>query len=369
LSANSPTLEERIKRHIKLAGPMPLAEFLQWVMGDPNQGYYASRQAIGSKGDFITAPEISQMFGELIGTWVIARWLAMGRPDPFSLVELGPGRGSLMADCLRALKTLPDCRRASRVFLVETSEKMRAVQKQSLEHEEQLNWLEDMSGIPQNPAIVIGNEFLDVLPIRQFVKQNGSWLERVVALDQDSNLCFGVSDMGLHGNELPHGADSEPDGAVLEISSMREAWLTQLCDTLKVRTGCALLIDYGYLEPALGDTLQAARNHKFVEILQSPGTADITSHVDFFSLMAIAKMEGMATAPLQTQGAFLLGMGLLERAGQLGASADEASRHRISSEAERLALPHEMGGLFKVFTVASQDAYLLDPVYEDVTLP
>ena len=332
-----------------MSGPMPVAEFMHWCMADPQHGYYAKQKAIGAKGDFITAPEISQMFGELIGVWTIATWQELGAPTKFNLVELGPGKGTLMKDLLRAARSCPEFLAGANVQMIETSDALAAAQRELLAQHSNINWHQSIKDIPAIPTILIGNEFLDVLPIRQYVKVNKEWRERAVGLDESGNLTWTIGNATLETTSLPENAQSEPDGALFEISTIRESFIINTAEVLKESTGAALFIDYGHKSTGFGDTLQAMRNHEYAEILGEPGMADLTAHVDFGALLEVAKASEVQCQPIATQGEFLLSLGLLERAGTLGAGQSVEVQNRLKGEAERLALPHEMGNLFKVF--------------------
>lgn len=342
-------LKSRIIKHIKTAGALPLAEYMHWCMADAKDGYYANQTAIGSKGDFITAPEISQMFGEMIGIWAAETWDALGKPSPFNLVELGPGKGTLMHDLLRIGNAVPDFLVAAQIQMIETSHKLIKTQKQTLNEYDNITWHKSIQNIPAQPTILIANEFLDVLPIRQYIKTGNEWREHSISLDDNDALIWVLGAGVLEADSLPPNAMNEPDGAVFEISTIREAFIANTSNLLKENTGSAIFIDYGHGKTGFGDTVQAMRNHGFADILKEPGLADLTSHVDFDSLGKIAKETGLNIKPLQKQGEFLIKTGLLERAGQLGHQKSPEIQELLTQQAERLALPDEMGDLFKVF--------------------
>ena len=348
----SDALKQKILRHIEATGPMSIAEYTHICMSDPNHGYYQQQDPIGRSGDFITAPEISQMFGELVATWCIKAWQQMGEPEAFNLVELGPGRGILMADLLRAARSVPKFLKAATITLVESSPKMQQLQREKLG--DQCLWASDISKIPTAPSIFIANEFLDVLPFRQYVKHKSQWVERAIGADAAfSKLEFAISSGGIDSRLLPENSENEPDGAVFEIAPAREAIVQMVAEHIKEYEGAALFIDYGHTASGFGDTFQAILKHEFTDPLAAPGKADLTNHVDFFPLAKAAKTAGCHPFPVLTQGEFLLALGLLERAGALGHGKDEATQARIKSEAERLALPGEMGDLFKCLAFAS----------------
>lgn len=341
-------LKSRIVKHIKTSGPLPLAEYMHWCMADPKDGYYANREVIGAKGDFITAPEISQMFGEMIGIWAVEAWEALGKPSHFNLVELGPGKGTLMSDLLRIGNAVPDFLKAAQVQMIETSEKLIETQKEILGDYDIISWHKSIKDIPNQPSIIIANEFLDVLPVRQYIKTGNEWREHAINVDENDELVWTLGTGILDTDSLPEHADKEPEGAVFEISTIREAFVANTSELLNQNQGAALFIDYGHGKTAFGDTVQAMRAHGFADILKEPGLADLTTHVDFDALSKIAKAAGMNVSPLQKQGEFLLGKGLIERVGQLGHSRSPEIQEQLTQQAERLALPDAMGDLFKV---------------------
>ncbi|MBL4601023.1 MAG: SAM-dependent methyltransferase [Rhizobiaceae bacterium] len=337
---------------------MGLSEYMHLCMADPRHGYYQRQEPIGGKGDFITAPEVSQMFGELIGVWCIQAWKGMGKPQKFNLVELGPGKGTMMSDILRAAQASPEFVKAANVVLVESSPKLQATQRTQLGN--QHLWIEDISKIPSGPSIFIANEFLDVLPFRQYIKHKTQWLERAVDADDSRELKSTIGASALDPRLLPEGHDAEPDGSVFEIAPAREAIMQMVAEKTAEQGGAALFIDYGHTASGFGDTFQAIMDHKFADPFAEPGKADLTNHVDFSPLVKVAKTANCQTFAILTQGEFLLNLGLLERAGVLGQKENEAARARLTAEAERLALPDQMGDLFKCFAF-SRDAIELPP--------
>ena len=341
-------LKSRIIKHIQSSGSLPLAEYMHWCMADPKDGYYANQEAIGSKGDFITAPEISQMFGEMIGIWAVETWEGLGKPAPFNLVELGPGKGTLMQDLLRIGNAVPEFLDAVQVQMIETSEKLIEAQKTTLTDYDIIAWHKSIKDIPNQPTLIIANEFLDVLPVRQYIKTGNEWREHAINVDENEELIWTLGTGILDNESLPENADKEPEGSVFEISTIREAFIANTSELLKQNSGAALFIDYGHSKTDFGDTVQAMRAHGFADILEEPGMADLTAHVDFEALSNTAKHNGMTVKPIVPQGEFLLGKGLIERAGQLGREQSEEIQEQLTQQAERLALPDEMGNLFKV---------------------
>ncbi len=350
---SSPLLE-RITRQISLNGPMPLAEYMHVCMADPTDGYYANREAIGRSGDFITAPEVSQMFGEMIGVWCVLAWEAMGKPKSVNLVELGPGRGTLMADLLRTTQKFTEFHSALAVHLIETSPRLRNEQQLLLcDSHSKISWHDNLNDVLDVPFLLIGNEFLDVIPIRQFVKNGKNWPERAVGLDENGKLCWMLTPASIDTKSLPAGSSDEPDGAVFEKSPAREAVVLDITSKVKSNGGVGLFIDYGHTQSGFGDTFQAMWAHEFADPLTDPGHCDLTSHVDFEALTRVAEQAGANIKPVITQGEFLLKLGLLERAAELGRGKLEELQKRLTGEAERLALPDQMGDLFKVFCLSS----------------
>jgi SAM-dependent MidA family methyltransferase len=345
-------LKRKIVRLIEMAGPMSVADYMALCLFDPDHGYYTTREPFGAEGDFTTAPEISQMFGELIAVWVYSAWAALDRPLPVTLAEIGPGRGTLMKDMLRTWSALdPKLLDAADLALIEASPRLTEVQKATLrDAPAQPVWMSSVGELPEQPLILVGNELFDALPIRQFVRTEGGWNERAIGLDDRGELAFISGAGGIDPAVLPAGAAAAPAGAVFETSPAREALMEEIAARLARNGGAALFIDYGHRTSGFGDTLQAVRRHAFDPVLGHPGEADLTAHVDFEALARIARAYGLQTG-LVTQGKFLLAMGLLERAGRLGADRGQEARERISGEVERLAGADGMGKLFKMLAV------------------
>ncbi|WP_421916666.1 class I SAM-dependent methyltransferase [Mesorhizobium sp.] len=345
-------LKSRIVELIEATGPMPVNEYMALCLFDPRDGYYTTREPFGAAGDFITAPEISQMFGELIAVWLYQAWAATGRPMPVTIAEIGPGRGTLMKDMLRTLARLhPALAGGASFAMIETSPRLAQVQKQTLSATAaSIGWHETIDTLPRQPLLIVGNELFDAVPVRQFIRAGAGWRERMVGLDDDDNLRFFAGAGSVDQSLLPDDATDAPQGAIVEIAPARTALMAAMAERISRHGGAGLFLDYGHLRPGVGDTLQALRQHHHEDVLANPGEADLTSHVDFAALASTARAHGLG-AHLSTQGDFLLGMGLLERAGRLGASADEAARQTISAAVERLAGPQAMGELFKVLAV------------------
>ena len=345
-------LKQRIVDLIEAVGPMPVDEYMALCLFDPQNGYYTTREPFGAAGDFITAPEISQMFGELVSVWLYQAWQGTGRPLPATFAEIGPGRGTLMKDMLRTWSRLDPALVAGASFaMVETSPRLAEIQKQTLAgHNAALAWHQTIDALPRQPLFIVGNELFDAVPIRQFVHVGESWRERMVGLDDNDELRFFAGAGSLDSSLLPEDASGAPEGAVAEVAPARVALMSAIAARIAAQGGAGLFIDYGHLQPGIGDTLQALRRHRHEDVLAGPGEADLTSHVDFAALATAVQPYGLR-AEMATQGEFLLGMGLIERAGALGANADEKARQAISDAVERLAGPDGMGELFKVMKV------------------
>jgi SAM-dependent MidA family methyltransferase len=340
------SLRDRLAAQIAQDGPLTIAQYMTACLHDPQFGYYATRPALGADGDFITAPLVSQMFGELIGVWVASVWTQLGAPRNFRLVEIGPGDGTLMSDLLRAATKAPGFAEAARVWMVEVSEPLKARQREQLKAcGFAIDWAASLNDIPGGGyTIFVANELLDCLPPRQFVRTQTGWAERVVGLGPSGALAFGLvpSPAGLL---LPDA----PTDAIFEQSPMQEALGQTLGRRVVADGGAALLIDYGRATPGFGDTLQALRRHAKVDPLATPGEADLTVHADFPAVLAAARTQG-AAAPLLTQAEFLARMAIGQRAEALArARPDQAAV--IGRQLDRLVSADQMGELFKVACV------------------
>ncbi len=360
MSAGGPTpLARKLARRIAANGPLSVAEFMTAALTDPEHGYYMGRDPLGASGDFVTAPEISQMFGELIGLWCAEAWQSLGAPPEAALVELGPGRGTLMADALRAARQVPAFAAAVRVHLVEVSPTLTARQDDVLADTEP-TWHEALAGVPELPLLLIANEFFDALPVRQLVKQPGGWAERLVGLAAEGeapSLAFTLSpiDSAL-ASLVPDALRNAPPGRLFEVSPAGRETVREIARRLQSHGGAALIIDYGHNESALGDTLQAVRRHARHDVLSEPGTADLTCHVDFAALARAAREAGAAAHGPVTQGAFLERLGIAARAARLTERATQQQREDIRSARLRLTAPDQMGGLFKVLALTPEGA-------------
>ena len=340
------SLRERLAAEIVQTGPLTVAQYMAACLHDPQGGYYATRPALGPGGDFITAPLISQMFGELIGVWAASCWRLMGEPKTFRLIEMGPGDGTLMGDVLRAGRVARGFVEAADVWLVETSPPLRELQRERLGR--QANWAQTLTEVPVGaPVILIANELLDCLPVRQFVRTAIGWSERYVAFDE-GRLVFALGATAAPG--LPAGAS---EGAIYEQAAQQVALGTHIGALVSQAGGAALLIDYGRDRPGFGDTLQALQRHEKVHPLASPGEADLTVHADFPAVMAAAERAGAATAIL-TQAQFLARMGVGERAEALIRVRPDKAQV-IGRQLHRLVGGDQMGDLFKACCLHAPD--------------
>jgi SAM-dependent MidA family methyltransferase len=337
------SLKDRLVAEIRATGPMTVAQYMTACLHDPLDGYYATRPALGEDGDFITAPMISQMFGELIGLWAVETWRGMGAPDRMLLVEAGPGTGVLMQDALRAARLDPAFMAAAELWLIETSAPLVALQHERLANGPLMpSWTTGLDDLPGDaPVILIANELLDCLPARQLVRTEAGWAERMVGLNDTGELMFGLAPRDGPGPDL-----EVAPGEVVEFSEPQTAFAATLAARLARHGGAALLIDYGRATPDVSDTFQALQRHRKVDPLSHPGEADLTVHADFPAVIAAARAAG-ARAGLKTQGDFLRRLGIEQRAAALArARPDQADV--IARQLARLIEPDQMGDLFKV---------------------
>ena len=342
-------LGEEIARRIAREGPLPVADYMRLCLLDAEHGYYRRNAALGAAGDFITAPEISQVFGELVGLWAAAIWAAMGAPAPVRLIELGPGRGVLMADALRAVAQVArPFRDALDIHLVEINPVLRAAQEAALP-DTPVTWHDEIDTIPAGPAIVIANEFFDALPVRQVLRESDGWRERAVTL-HDGAFAFTASAPAAPPALPPDGV---APGDIVEISPDGERLAGALAARLAAHGGAALIIDYGPLARGAGDTLQAVRAHRKVDPLADPGEADLTAQVDFAGLAAQARAAGcVAWGPLP-QGRFLQRLGAAARAATLMRAVPGDQAQSIAASVGRLIDDDQMGALFKALAITA----------------
>lgn len=349
MSTGETPLTRILKDLISEDGPLPVARYMELCLGHPEHGYYQARDPFGRGGDFITAPEVSQMFGELIGVWCIDAWTAMDQPASLQLIELGPGRGTLMADILRTLQSISGFPAALDVHLVETSPALTARQKKALAQAGfPVRWHERLETVPPAPSLVIANEFFDALPVTQYEFRGGHWHERCVGAGEGGELCIGLSPEPLAPDGLNLPDMPVVEGCIWELSPARAAVAHELGRRIGGSGGAGLIVDYGHTEPGFGDTLQAVRAHEPVAVTSTPGDADLTSHVDFHALGQALSRAGAQVHPPISQGAFLTQLGIPMRADILKKSADENTRAEIDAATERLIHCDQMGNLFKV---------------------
>lgn len=341
------SLESHLKTLIAQSGPLSVADYMTAALSHPKYGYYTSKIPFGQKGDFITAPEISQFFGELIGAWCIQCWMELGRPAKFHWVELGPGRGTCMADMMRtARKVAPDFLEAASIHLIESSPILQEEQRKCLEGE--IVWHAKVQDVPEGPTIIVANEFFDALPIRQFVKTEDGWHERVIGLSEE-RLCFGLSPGPIpQATIIPPTAADEPAGQIFERSPLSQTIAANLGDRVSRFGGAGLIIDYGHIRSAPGDTLQAVRAHKRAGVLDDPGTCDLTAHVDFEKLSNSLTSSGAVCFGPVEQGTFLERLGIHARVDQVAKSLDNSKASELRSGVDRLTHADKMGTLFKV---------------------
>ena len=346
-------LEKEIRRLIAVSGPMPIARYMSLCLVHPQHGYYVTRDPFGAGGDFTTAPEVSQIFGELLGLWALSVWRMMDEPEAINLIELGPGRGTMMRDALRAAKVLPKFRQALSVHMVEISPTLEQLQRNSLSDSDlPLFWHRNLLDVPEGPSIILANEYLDALPVHQVVKQSDGWHERVIGLNANGNFALGLAPDALPQFDrfLPKKIKDAPIGAIFEWRNDIHAFDI----ARRVReNGAALFIDYGHIESDVGETLQSVNEHAFADPLSAPGAADITAHVDFFIFGQAAESMGTVVQGPVTQAQFLRELGIDARADALrrGASTEQAAN--ITAAVARLTEAGRtgMGELFKVMAL------------------
>lgn len=349
-------LEERLVKLIKDHGPIRVGDYMADALTHPQHGYYSTQQAIGAAGDFTTSPEISQVFGELIGSWLVHAWAEMGAPSAFNLVEMGPGRGTLMADILRVAKVRPRFLEAVHVYMIESSGRLRYHQKRWL-HETgvRITWADRLEDVPAGPLLIVANEFFDCLPIRQFVrtadKDGRPWRERLVGLTDDEQLAFVLSDARFADQPgMPPGAQPED---IYETCAAALDVVAEISHRFREHKGRALIIDYGHGRSGFGDTFQAMRHHAHWPVLHKPGLADVTAHVDFAALARRARREDVRADGPVMQRDFLARLGLRVRLDALlGSVDDETTKEAVRSAALRLVEPDGMGQLFKVMAIS-----------------
>ncbi len=332
-------MKDFFKQLIAEQGPLPIDRYMAMCLGHPKFGYYMTRDPFGASGDFTTSPEISQIFGELLGVWCVAAWEAVGSPSPFALVELGPGRGTLMADILRATSGMAEFSAAAQVHLVEMSPVLQALQREKLGG--QVTWHSSIDSLPEQPMIFVANEFFDALPVRQLISRQGALFERHVVIDKGELALADLASSGFAGQD-----------GLQELSPIGMVIAEGLGARLAALGGAGLVIDYGHLKSALGDTLQALKAHESCGVLDHPGSSDLTAHVDFEALGRGFAAGGADVLPAMTQGAFLKAMGHDMRVKRLVQKLQGQAAQEFLAGAARLVDDDQMGQLFKVLGVA-----------------
>jgi len=363
---SAPLLSE-IKKLISSSGPMPVWRYMELCLLHPQHGYYIARDPLGREGDFTTAPEVSQMFGELLGLWAASVWKAIGSPTMLRLVELGPGRGTMMADALRALRVLPPLYQALSVHMVEINPVLREKQRATLSGARTIAWHDHIDEVPEGPCIIFANEYFDALPVHQMVKRETGWHERVVDLDENGTLIFGVESDPTPRFEvlLPPLVRAAPVGAVFEWRPDTE--IMKLALRVRDQNGAALIIDYGHMRSDAGDTFQAIARHSYTDPLKAPGQADLTAHVDFHAMARAAEDLGARIHGPVTQGEFLKQLGIETRAVALMSKASHEASEDIARALKRLIGGGRdgMGSMFKVLGISHPNLTVLAGLSED----
>lgn len=349
------SLEDYLQRRILSKGPIPISEYMQACLTHPKFGYYMGEHIFGEEGDFVTSPEISQMFGELLGVWVVSQWELMGKPKHFYLIELGPGRGTLLADLMRVVKSQKGLKDAIRLYLVELSPKLRELQKSVLSCYNP-TWSYQLDQIPHGPTLLIANEFFDALPIRQFQRVKAGWHERLIGLgDRKQHLFEFVLSRFPSAINLERFFPKALEGSIIEVSSSSNFYLRAISQRLIAYSGSALIFDYGYIEDKLVDTFQAVKNHKYTSVLKNPGQSDLSAHVNFTTLKKIGEEISLGRVEVVTQREFLYTYGIEDRVKSL---IDTATREQVSNillAHQRLTGLNQMGELFKVLILENRE--------------
>ena len=357
------SLENLLISEIRHSGPISIYRFMEQCLYNRQFGYYSSKtNTIGAAGDFITSPEISQVFGELIGAWLAQTWVDRGKPNLFNLVELGPGTGTLMKDVLRILETIPNLLNAASIILVETSQSLQ-IQQTAVLKNYSIKWVRSVIEIPESPTFVIANEFFDALPIRQFKKIGEIWNERAVDVSNDGKLNFTYLPSS-YNNQLQLLYSGVPNNVVIESADATKSVISTLSEKILHNSGAALFIDYGYFD-GFGDTLQAVCNHTYSDPLTNLGESDLTTQVNFKDIYDTARRKGLRASSLNSQGDFLKGLGIQLRAESLARKMTLAQKELHFSAIDRLIKQNGMGSLFKVMGLTNQNSTAL-PILENL---
>lgn len=353
------SLPDILQDEIKRQGPMPLSRYMELCLAHPEQGYYMTRDPFGAAGDFTTAPEISQMFGELIGAWAADAWMQMGAPSSFVLLECGPGRGTLMSDLMRATKHVPGFHEAAEIHFLECSPVLKDRQRETLSGYE-VTWHTAMASVPTGmPVILIGNEFLDALPVDQLIKNGRNWDVRCVDYADDAFRFVTQNASEVLTDLILPGLIDFDDGDVVEVSKDLNQFLKSAFFLIQNKGGTALFLDYGYAHTAAGDSVQALYKHQSVSIFEHIGHADLTAHVNFENVARLAMEGGLTVHGPATQGQFLRRLGIEARAQTLLSRASDVQGKEIRGAVQRLCAPEQMGDLFKVIAVCHDPAVTL----------
>ncbi len=333
---------------IRAVGPMRISDFMSECLMHPQYGYYATRDPFGTEGDFTTAPEMSQMFGELLGLSLAQAWMDQGAPEQFTLAEAGPGRGTLMADLLRATRRIPGFHDALDLHLIEASPALRQKQRELLG---EATWHDTVATLPEQPLFFVANEFFDALPIRQFVREGTAWREQLIGFE-NAQLCYGLGAASPQP-ALAHRLEDTQEGDVVELCEAAVPIVAEIGQRINTHGGAALIIDYGDWR-SLGDTLQAVKFHQEVDVLDAPGNSDLTAHVDFEVICAATPSKFSRVTP---QGVFLERLGITQRAQTLAAQMEPDVMEQHILAHRRLTHPEEMGNLFKVVALYPEGAH------------
>ena len=343
MNVNNP-LEQYLIKEIKTQGAMPLDCYMDHTLNHPEYGYYITRDPLGKSGDFITAPEISQVFGELLGLWGANIWQQMKQPKQFSLVELGPGRGTLMKDICRAGKILPHYIQSAEIHFVENSPILRKKQQQNIPY---ALWHSNIHTLPNNPSIIFANEFFDALPIKQYIRTTHGWAERHITYEQEYFTYIDIETIPPH-----HLPISCALGDMIEICPYATLIVQKLVQHISIYGGALLIIDYGYIKKNTSNSLQAVKNHQCVSPLVEVGSSDLTAHVDFVALQQATKQSDVICHGPVTQRTFLTQLGISQRFDTLKTHCDTPKQHELTMTENRLISPHHMGSLFKVMSLS-----------------